>query len=223
MPAPAGAQEPAPDSPSTLSVSAQATVTRAPDRARVHLAVETVAATAREATDANAASMTAVLDALARLGIDPDDVRTQSVTLNPRYDRGAEDREPAIVGYQAANRVTVPVTPVDDVGPVVDAAVAAGANRVTGIEFEIGDPEAAYHEALRRAIARAQRDADVAAAALGQPLGPAVSVSTGGLDAPVPRPMMEAMDLNLRAAGTPVQAGELDVRAFVSITYRLGS
>jgi uncharacterized protein len=107
------------------------------------------------------------------------------------------------------------------VGRVVDAAVQAGANRVTGIHFELSDPQAAYHEALRLAVARAGEEAGVVAAALGERLGPAMQVSTGG--AQPPRPMMEAARMDMAvAAGPPVQPGEMEVHAMVSITYRLG-
>lgn len=220
--APAAAQEPAPDAQRTLDVSAQATVTRPPDRARVRLAVETVARTARAATTGNAEAMSAVLDALEGLGIAPSTVQTESVSLAPRYDRGDADQEPTIVGYQAMNRVSVPVDDVDRVGAVVDAAVSAGANRVLGIQFELSDPESAYHDALEQAMAMARREAETAAAALDEPLGPAIRVSTGGVQAPAPQgPVPEMM--RAQAASTPVQPGELEVRATVHITYRLGS
>ena len=103
---------------------------------------------------------------------------------------------------------------------MVDTAIDAGANRVTGIQFEIGDPEAAYHEALERAVAKARREAAVLARAMGETLGPAIRVSTGGVRGPVSQgPMPEMM--RAQAADTPVQPGELEVRAVVHITYRL--
>lgn len=218
---PVTAQEPAPDAPRTLDVNASASVSRAPDRAVVELAVETLAETARAATAGNAEAMTAVLEALESLGIERADIQTRAVSLTPRYDRRTSDEEPAIVGYQAMNRVAVPVADVDRVGRVIDAAVGAGANRVLGIRFELTDPEAAYHEALQRAIAQARREAEVAASALGETLGPAIRVSTGGLSTP-PGPMPELMAARAMA-DTPVQPGDLSVGATVHITYRLGS
>jgi uncharacterized protein YggE len=218
---PATAQQAPPDSPRTLEVSASAAVTRAPDRAVVDLAVETMAETARAATAGNAESMTAVLTALEDLGIERSDIQTRSISLNPRYDRRPNAEEPVIVGYQAANRVAVPVADVGAVGRVIDAAVGAGANRVMGIRFELANPEAAYHEALQRAVAQARREAEVAAEALGEVLGPPIRVSTGGLSTP-PGPTPEFMAM-ARTVETPVQPGELEIGATVHITYRLGS
>ena len=213
------AQDPAPEGTRTLDVSADATVARSPDRASIQLAVETLGETAREAVRGNAEAMTAVIDALAGLGIPSSAIRTRSISLSPRYRRDRETEEPVITGYHAANRVSVRVDDVEAVGGVVDAAIAAGANRVDGIHFEIADPEAAYHEALELAVAKARREAEVLARAMDATLGPAIRVSTGGFRVPMlEAPRMETM---ARSAATPVEPGELEVSASVRITYRL--
>jgi uncharacterized protein len=222
-PGAAPGQVPAPDSPRVVQVSARATVQQAPDRARMQLAVETLAGTAAEATARNAAAMQRVLGALRQLGIPDAQIRTARLELHPRYDHRRDTPEPALIGYQAVNQVMVRLDDIDAVGRVVDAAVAAGANRVTGIQFELSDPDAAYHEALRIAVGRARAEAQVVAVALGESLGPALQVSTGGIQLPPPGVRMEAARMEMDAAVTPVQPGELDVHATVSITYRLGS
>lgn len=224
--APVRAQVPAhpgTEEPRVLQVSARATVQRAPDRAVVELAVETEAETAREASARNAEVMQRVLSALGRLGVPETRIQTTRIELQPRHDR-PRDRPPTIVGYRAANQVVVRLDDIDLVGRVVDAAVQAGANRVTGIRFEISDPDTAYHEALRLAVERARAEAQVVAAALDEPLGPALRVNTGGMQLPPPQVRMaEArMEMDVEAA-TPVQPGEMEVHATVSITYRIGS
>ncbi|MEJ2504097.1 MAG: SIMPL domain-containing protein [Gemmatimonadota bacterium] len=223
--APLGAQTTTPDEsqPRTVTVSANASVARIPDRARIHLAVESPAETARQASEANARAMDAVLRAVRELGIDPGRIQTRRLELRPRYDRPREG-EPRIVGYTAVNQVQVRIDDLDRVGPVVDAAVGAGANQVTGIDFELSDPSEAYHEALRTAIDRARDEAGVAADALGETLGPPLQVSTGGLQVPTPTPRyrMEALSMAADAA-PPVEAGELQVQAHVTIVFLLGT
>jgi uncharacterized protein len=220
-PAPGAAQTSEPERPRTLHVSAHASVQRPPDRAVVQLAVETVAETALAATAANATAMDRVLTSLREMGIPEARIRTTRIDLQPRYDQRREAREPVIVAYQAMNQVMVQLDDLDLVGRTVDVAVRSGANRVTGIRFELRDPQAAYHEALRRAVAQARAEATVLAEALGETLGPAIQVATGGR-VPVAQPMqLEALRLDVAAAPTPVQPGELDVTATVSITYRL--
>lgn len=218
----AAAQVPAPDAPRVIQVSSQASVQRAPDQAVVQLAVETIAPSAREATAANAATMDRVLAALHGLGIPDARIRTTRLELRPRHETRRDGTPPAIVGYQAVNQVVVRLDDVALVGRVVDAGVQAGANRVTGVTFQLSDPEAAYHDALRLAVEQALAEARVVAEALGETLGPALQVSTGGAQIP-PQLRMEAARMDVAAVETPVQPGELDVRATVSITYRLGS
>jgi uncharacterized protein len=210
------------EEPRVLQLSARATVQRVPDRAVVQLAVETEAETARAATARNAETMQRVLAALRGLGVPEHRIQTTRIELQPRYDR-PRDRAPVIVGYQAANQVVVRLDDIDLVGRAVDAAVQAGANRVTGIQFEISDPDAAYREALRLAIQRARAEAETAADALGESLGPPLRVQTGAMQLP-PSPVraMARMELDI-AEATPVQPGELEVHATVHITYRLGS
>lgn len=225
-PQPAAAQVPTPttDMVPTLQVSANATVRRTPDVAVVQLAVESVAATAREATAENTAAMEEVLRAIRAQGVPEANIRTQRLELQPQYrDRRAGD--PEIIGYRALNQVTVRLDDVTATGPVVDAAVRAGANRVTGIRFELADSQSAYHEALREAIAKARAEAEVAASALGQRLGEPLNVSTGGHHVPMPQPHMERMAVTAMDQGAPppVEPGEVAVQATVSITWRLGT
>lgn len=224
LPAGAGAQEPAPEPPRQVHVNANASVQRTPDRAIVQLAVESTAETAREATTANARAMERVLAAVRGLGIPSERIQTLRVELQPQYDRRRDVEQPTIVGYRALNQVVVRLDDLERVGQVVDGAVTAGANRVTGISFELSDPEEAYHEALRLAIQKAGREAGVVAAALGETLGAPIQVSTGGFH--VPSPMMRAAPMAMdmaESAAPPVEPGEMEIQASVSITYRLGS
>ena len=221
---PAQAQVPDPEPPRQIHVNAQASVKRAPDRAVIQLAVETLAETAREATTRNAQAMERVLDAVAALGIPEERIQTRRIEIHPQYNHGRNVQEPEIVAYRAINQVMVRVDDLDLVGRVVDAAVGAGANRVTGINFSLADPEAAYHEALRMAIDEARDEARVVADALGETLGPPLQVSTSGFHVPVAVRGMEAARMDVAAsAAPPVEPGELDVQANVSITYRLGT
>lgn len=224
QPAVAQVHTPTTDMVPTLQVSANATVRRTPDVAVVQLAVESVAATAREATAQNTAAMEEVLRAIRAQGVPDSNIRTQRLELQPRYrDRRAGD--PEIIGYRALNQVTVRLDDVTATGPVVDAAVRAGANRVTGIHFELADSQSAYHEALREAIAKARAEAEVAASALGQRLGEPLNVSTGGHHVPMPQYRMESMAVAAMDQGAPppVEPGEVAVQATVSITWRLGT
>lgn len=212
----------------TVTVAATANVSREPDRAVVILAVENFAVTAREAALENAKRTDAVIAALRRLGLREEHLKTAGYRLDPEYDyqRPSEPRaqgEDRLVGYRARNSVSVTLDDVRRVGEVIDAAIAAGANRVNSLSFDLRDPETARQEALRRAVEKATAEARTVASALGRRLGPALAVSTGG--APIVQPKLAyARDVAMEAMAvppTPVLPGEVDVTAYVTIVFRL--
>jgi uncharacterized protein YggE len=210
------------DSPPTLRVNGSASVKRAPDVAVIQLAVETTAQSAAEASAANAERMAAVLRSIRDLGVPSSQIRTRRLELQPRYDsRRDRDTPPEIVGYRALNQVSVRLDDVEGTGAVVDAGIRAGANRVTGIQFELSDPEGAYHEALRNAIASARAEAEVAASALELRLGDAIQVSTGGFRPPSTGTVYEMAAMRAADSSPPVEPGEIEVEATVSIIWRL--
>ncbi len=226
VPAPrrtAAAQESA-DS-GVVRVSGAAEVTVSPDRARVSFAVESEASTAGEASDANAATMQAVLDAVRGGGFPGLELETFGYSLRPVYSSVAEDgrRVQRIEGYRAVNNVAAVIHDPDAVGGVIDAAIEAGANRIAGLSFYASDTRAAREEALRRAVEAATREARVMAGALGRTLGAPLEVQ-GGAQRPRPQPMgdMAYEEMQMARAPTPIETGDQTVSAQVSITFRLG-
>jgi hypothetical protein len=212
--------------PRTLTVSGQGTVERAPDQAMLVLAVESEASNARDAARNNARKMERVIEAVRKAGIPAERIRTVGYDLGPVYARQEQgDQPPRIAGYRALNRVQVTIEALDRVGPALDAAIDAGANRAENLYYQLKDPSAARLEALRLATAKARAEAEAIAAAAGERLGPAQSISTDGY-MPPPRPMdmyargVEAVAMDMK---TPVEAGTLSVSANITIVYRLGN
>ena len=74
------------------------------------------------------------------------------MSVNPRYD----DNGQAITGYDASNSVSAIVRGLSDVGDVIDAAVAAGANNVSGPSLSRDDQDKLYRDALEDAVAKAR-------------------------------------------------------------------
>ena len=87
---------------------------------------------------------------------------------------------PKIVGYQVQNEVRVTVREIGKSGALLDQVVSAGANQISGIQFDVADPQAAADEALRKAIADARRKAELMAAAAGVRIVRVLDISGGG-------------------------------------------
>ncbi|MEX2285327.1 MAG: SIMPL domain-containing protein [Gemmatimonadota bacterium] len=211
----------------TVTVNANATVEREPEQAVILLAVESPAATAQLAARTNATKMDALVAALRRLGISGPNVRTVSYQLQPQYSNERPqptERQgpPRIVGYRAINMVQVTVDTVTRTGAVIDAAIAAGANRVAGLSFELKDPQLARNDALRLAVTRARGEAQAMAEAAGQRLGEPLTISTGGYAVPRYARAMDMVSMEAaQAAPTPIEPGTLSVQANVTIVYKL--
>ncbi|MEO5509344.1 MAG: SIMPL domain-containing protein [Longimicrobiales bacterium] len=220
-PVSASAQQVAPEQPRTLSISASATVERAPDQAVLLLAVESEAPTAKVAGSSNAAKMDRMVAALKALGIPATQIRTVSYELQPQYAQ-ENNREPRIVAYRAVNQVQVVLDAIDRVGPTIDTALGAGANRVSNLTFGLKDASSARLEALKKAIERAKQEADVVARAAGQTLGVPQAINVDGYNPQPPRPVMYMRDAAMsKAESTPVEGGTLQIGASVNIVYRI--
>ncbi len=205
-----------------LSVSAEAKATRVPDVATMSTGVVTQAADANGALRANAEEMNKVMSAVKAAGIAERDVQTSGISIYPQY-RYEENKPPIITGYQASNTVNLKVRDIAKLGKVLDALVASGANQVNGPNFEIDQPEEAYDEARRNALAKAQARAEMYAKTLGLRVRRIVSIDEGtGYQPPVMLRMaaktmaMDAMET------TPVSPGESTLSANLNVVFELG-
>ncbi|HYE46890.1 MAG TPA: SIMPL domain-containing protein [Caulobacter sp.] len=205
----------------TLNLSAFGEVRQAPDMATITLGVQTEGPTAAEAMRANAARMTQVIASLKRAGIDPRDIQTSGLQLNPQYVY-QENLPPRLTGYQASNQVTIVVRDLGRLGQVVDASVNSGATNVGGISFGIDNADAAQDAARLDAVKALQAKADLYAKAFGYRVARLVTFSeSGGYAPPPPMPMAAYARQEMKDASTPVEAGELRVRIDVSATFEL--
>ncbi|MBV9556439.1 MAG: SIMPL domain-containing protein [Pseudolabrys sp.] len=197
-----------------ITVNGEATVAVAPDAAVIRIGVSSQGKTAREASDANAKEMTAVLAALKDGGIAERDIQTSRLALQPQFDpnKAGSNR---LIGFQATNQVTVRLRATDQLAAVIDRAIAAGANEMSGIEFVVSEQSKLLDKARGDAVADAKRKAEIYAAAAGVKLGRAVAISDDDSNTP-PRPMQA-----MRAGGVPVAPGEQNLRVSVTVSYEL--
>lgn len=204
-----------------LSVSAEAKATRVPDVATMSTGVVTQAADANGALRANAEEMNKVMSAVKAAGIAERDVQTSGISIYPQY-RYAENKPPVITGYQASNTVNLKVRDIAKLGKVLDALVASGANQVNGPNFEIDQPEEAYDEARRNALAKAQTRAEMYAKTLGLRVRRIVSIDEGTGYQPPVMLRMAAKSMAMDAMESPVSPGESTLSANLNVVFELG-
>jgi hypothetical protein len=192
-------------------------VTGKPDIARVTVGVETQGPSLQTAVDENKAKMNVLLDTLKQQGVAEKDMRTSNYSVYTERLAASDGAGTNQLIYHVANQVEVTVRDVNQLGDVLDKAVAAGANNIYGVYFNVEDTAKLETDARAKAVADAQERAADLARLNGVELGEVLSVSEviGGAT-PVYR-VAEGMG----GGGTPVQPGELEVSVSLQITYAI--
>ena len=188
-----------------------------PDRAAVYIGVQTRASKANAAARDNAQRQRAIIDAVVALGISRDQISTENYSVSPdtRYDQATQ--RTSVIGYVVNNVVRVEVRRMDQIGTVLDTALAKGANQINSLDFFASNADSARHEALAQAVARARSDAEAMARAAGGALGALVELGTTDTG---PRPVYRvlAATAEMKAIPTPIEPGQQKVQ--VSVTAR---
>jgi uncharacterized protein YggE len=109
------------------------------------------------------------------------------------------------------------VRDVKKLGEVLDQAIAAGANQVNRISFDVANAETVKDEARKQAMANARRRAELYVAAAGVKLGPVMRISESVSEAMSP----VAASPRAMAASIPIEAGTRVLEVEVHVTYGL--
>jgi hypothetical protein len=187
----------------------------APDTAMIRIGVTSQAKTANAASAANARQMTKVLAAVEQAGIAKKDIQTSRLSLQPQYD--SKNGTNRLLGFRVTNRITVRIRNIGNLPSILDKAIAAGANEMSGIEFLVSEENRLLDEARTEAVADARRKAELYAKAAGAKVGKVVAITEQG-STPPPR-RFEA--LRAGAAAVPVAPGQQTLRATVTVSYAL--
>jgi uncharacterized protein YggE len=199
-----------------ITVTGEATVAAAPDAASIRVGVSSQGKTARAASDANAKDMTVVIAAIKESGVADKDIQTTSLSLQPQYDPNKTGAA-RLIGFQANNQITVKIRDIGQLPNILDRAISAGANEMSGIEFVVSEQGKLLDKVRADAISDARRKAEIYAETAGMKVGRVMAISEEGPAAP-PR-TFQAM----RAGAAAIAPGEQMLRAVVTVSYELTS
>ena len=184
-----------------------------PDEAVVQVSVEVSNPSAAAAHDEASRRMASVIAAMKAQGIAEERMKTTGLTLIPiRDEKGLQ-----IIGYVARNTLTVTLRDLSQVGEVIEKAVAAGANVIDSLTFQVSSEKAKglKSEALTLAVQDAKFQAEVAASAAGTKVVGLKSLTIGGIYLPT----KTFIGAEAVAREAYVMPGESQISVSVSATF----
>jgi len=204
----------------TINVSGSGQAYLVPDIAYIYVGVHTEKSSASEAVDENNTQTQTMIQALRDFGIDAKDIRTTNFSIWPNDKYDPQTGQPTgQKTYVVDNTVYVTVRNLDKLGDLLDTVVAAGANTVNSIQFDVADKESALKQARADAVKDAKTQASELADAAGVKLGEIQSVSFYDNQ---PIPMAEGKGGGggaVAQAAVPIQPGQLTFTVTVSMTF----
>lgn len=205
-----------------ITVEGEGSAFVVPDTAVLRLGVHTEGESSEAVVAENNEKMGAVMAVIEGLGIEKNDVKTVDYYLYPMYS-WSEDEGETLTGYSLDHSIEVRSGDFDVVNELLVKASEAGANTVSGVSFEVDNPEAAKAEAREEAIAQAKEKAEQISESSGLEIGKMVNYWEWSYNGDYGKGgggyMMESMDVSSTAAG--VEPGEREITITVSLTYKI--
>ncbi len=203
-----------------VRASGEAIVKVKPDRAEISIGVINESPTAQAAAAENAAQTAQVLDALKKTLGSAGELKTVGYAISAQY-QYTNGQPQKLTGYQTSNTILVVVTDLSLLGKVIDAASNSGANNINSINFDLKDDRAIRLQALAEATEKARSSAEAIAKALNLKVVRVLQAETG--EAPGFTPVRQFVTNQLMAPGarTPIEAGNLEIRATVTVSLEI--
>jgi len=194
-----------------------------PDRAILALGLSVVAKDAATALDQVAASSTQLSDILDAAGIRAADRTTDGVGVAEEWEWRKDTN--TLVGYRASTAVSIVLTDLSLIAPLLREAVGTSSAQVRGLTWQVDADNPAHHELLGEAARDARRRATAYVEALGLSLGNVELISETPIAAGDPRgdvvaqsaPMM--MKARGGAAEVAVQPGQIELSSEVHVRF----
>lgn len=203
--------------PATVVAMGEGSVHAAADRAVVTLATETRADTAAETQNRGNALMKAVQAAIADLKLAGGQVTTTGLMLSPNWIYGTNGQRTQR-GYVGRHAVTVRFDEPGRAGEVVAAAIVAGANDVSNIQFDRRDRRTLEQDALKAAVQDARARADALAAGAGRAVDRIIRIEEATAAALRADVVTGSAVYRAGVGAAPIAQGDVEIRARVVLT-----
>jgi uncharacterized protein YggE len=202
----------------TVTVTGTGKASVSPDVVRLDLRVGHDANDVAAALSGAAKGIATVGRVVREKGVADADIRTLDAGVSQRWDNTG-----TAVGFTAQQRIGVTVRRLEAVGEILEAAAAEVGNAllVDQVRLDVADRSEGLSQARDAAFADARAKAKQYAALSGSELGAVLGVAESGV-MPLAGRQMKAMAMAMDSSrGMPVEGGDLDLVATVTVTWAL--
>ncbi len=201
----------------TFNVTGEGISVTKPDMAVLTVGVTANGQTVKTAQDQMNSNINKVMDAIKKLGISGDDIKTINYSVNPNTDYNGANQK--ITGYSAVTNLTINIKDIEKVNSIIDGATASGANQVGGVNFDVSDKTKPENEARELAVKEAKKKAEDAAKIAGFKLGRIINYSE---ELPSGRPIpLFAQGAAIQEKATQVEPGSSEIKVTVTLSFEI--
>jgi len=209
------------ENPRTINVTGNGKIYLTPDIVYISIGVHTENKDAAEAVTANNAISKKVSDALTAFNIDATDIKTSNFNIYPQQIYDMNGKVEGIL-YIVDNSVYVTVRDLSKISSILGKVIEAGANSISGIQFDVEDKTEALSQAREAAVADAKMQAEELCKTAGVTLGDVQSISTYTTSSSSMFDGKGTMAVELAAASNvPITPGQLAVSVDVNMVFEI--
>jgi uncharacterized protein len=197
-----------------ITVTGTGTVTGVPNQLSLSLSVQVNGYSVSSALSQASATVRAVTAALTGRGVPASDIQTSDLNISPNY----QGSNPLPSSYGVSESLTATLNDLATAGAQINAAVRTGGNAVSvsSVSLNLTSTGALMAAARGRAVADAKAQATQFAAALGERLGPVISVSPEQQQQS--QPVYFGAD-NAKAGSVPISPGTQQLTVSITVVY----
>ncbi len=197
-----------------ITVTGTGTVTGIPNQLILSMGVQVNGSSVTSALNQASLGVRRVTTVLIRGGVAKSDIQTSDLNISPNYNNDNQ-----ITGYGVSESLTATLNQLSQAGSQIQAAVQAGGNAVTvnGVSLNLTSTGPLMAAARASAVANARAQAQQFASALGEPLGPVISITPVQQSSQTP---LEYAGVNSSArASVPISPGTQQVSVSITVVY----
>ncbi len=197
-----------------ITVTGTGSVTGVPNQLILSMGVQVNGSSVTSALNRASLGVRRVTTVLIGSGVARSDIQTSDLNISPNYNSNSQ-----ITGYGVSESLTATLDQLSQAGSQIQAAVQAGGNAVTvnDVSLNLTSTGPLMAAARANAVANARAQAQQFARALGEPLGPVISISP--VQQSTSTPLQFGAANSTARASVPISPGTQQLSVSITVVY----